>query len=252
MIMVEKMNEVLKTIDNLRSIHGNFSDKNVTENDLNAILKASVRAANAGNMQTYSIIVVNDKAVMKELCQYVGSVALIFCVDHTRIVNAAKHFEHPFTPKTISWFITGSTDAILAAQTAAIAARSLGIDSLFTSSIFRGDFDRIYKLINIPKIYCFPLISVILGYPKREPPFKKDRIFEPGVIHRGKYKEMTSEELKNMIDDYADPSKHLSIAKDLKKMLSFWGDGRDDENSKQLFSALVKSGYLDNENMETM
>ena len=65
------MNDVLETIDNLRSIHGNFSDKMVTENDLNIILKASVRAANAGNMQTYSIIVVNDKAVMKELCQYV-------------------------------------------------------------------------------------------------------------------------------------------------------------------------------------
>ncbi len=156
------MNETLKTIYSLKSIHGNFADRKISDEDLDTILHASGRAANAGNMQTYSIIVVDDKAVMKELCQYVGSVALVFCVDHNRIVEAAQYLQHPFSPKTAGWLITGSTDTILAAQTAAIAAKSLGIDSLFTSSLYRGDFTRVYWLLDIPEKYCFPLITLIL------------------------------------------------------------------------------------------
>ena len=41
------MNETLKTIHSLRTIHGNFSDQEVSSEDLNTILEACVRAANA-------------------------------------------------------------------------------------------------------------------------------------------------------------------------------------------------------------
>ena len=41
------MNETLKTLHSLRSIHGNFTEQEITEEDLQAILAASVRAANA-------------------------------------------------------------------------------------------------------------------------------------------------------------------------------------------------------------
>ncbi len=250
------MNETLKTIHGLRSIHGNFSHREISNEDLETILGASVRAANAGNMQTYSIIVVDDRAVMKELCQYVGSVALVFCIDHSRIVDAAQHLGHEFSPKTAGWFITGSTDAILAAQTAAIAAKSLGIDSLFTSSLYRGDFTRVYRLLDIPEKHCFPLITLVLGYPTRKPKHRKGRVSGTGIIHRGKHRRLTTDELEEMVRKYDDPDGHLALTlfgswQDrghehyLDRVFAWWGDGGDDESSRQLLAALMNTGFFE-------
>ena len=52
------MNETIKTIHSLRTIHGDFSDKKIPDSDFDAILDASVRAANASARQSYSIIVI--------------------------------------------------------------------------------------------------------------------------------------------------------------------------------------------------
>ena len=95
------MNETLKTIHSLRTIHGNFSDRQVSDEDLEMILNASVRAANAGNMQTYSIVVVKDREKMKQVCTYQGSCMLLYCVDHTRLKDCAELLGHEFYPDNI-------------------------------------------------------------------------------------------------------------------------------------------------------
>lgn len=202
------MNETLETIHSLRSIHGNFSSKEVTREDLETILNACLRAANASARQSYSVIVVEDRAVMKECLGYEGSKALIFCVDYNRIVNTAKHMNHTFQVEDIIAFITGSVDTTLAAQTAAIAAKSLGIDSLFTNSIHRGDITRVYKQFQLPEKHCFPLIALILGYPTKEPEDLKGRL-KKGVIHYNKYHNLTGQELDEIMQDYDNPQKHL-------------------------------------------
>ncbi len=84
-------NETLKTIRSLRTIHGNFLDKPLPEPVLQTILKASVRAANASNMQSYSIVVVKDRAKMKEVCTYQGSCMLLYCVDFSRLKASAEN-----------------------------------------------------------------------------------------------------------------------------------------------------------------
>ena len=59
-------------------------------------------------------------------------------------------------------FVTGSTDTILAAQTACIAAKSLGIDSLFTQrGLHRRDISQVFKTLNLPDKYCFPLVALV-------------------------------------------------------------------------------------------
>ena len=90
------MNETLKTIHNLRSIHGNFSSQEIKDEDMETILNACVRAANSSARQNYSVIVVKDKKLMRELCGYVASRVLILCVDYNRIINTAKHLNHSY------------------------------------------------------------------------------------------------------------------------------------------------------------
>ncbi len=251
------MNETLKTLKNIRTIHGNFTKQNISDEDLNTILQTTLRAPNAGNMQTYSIISIKDRDVMKELFAYKGSVALVFCADHNRQVAAAKQLGHNFKPNTIGWFITASTDAVLAAQTASITAQSLGIDTLFTTALYRGDFTRTKRILNLPDKYCFPIITLILGYPKSEPKYLKGRYSGKGLLHDGKYEKLNETEITEMIEQYDNLENRLGIPvlghweKNnkhlLDKIFSFWGNGGATESSKQLYDSLKLTGYLDAE-----
>lgn len=210
-------NETLRTIHSLRSTHGNFSDKEIADRDLRTILSAAVRAANSSGRQCYSIIVIEDKELMKQVTQYAASKALVFCVDYNRLKDTARYLGHNYDVGGMIWYITAATDTILAAQTAAIAARSLGIDSLFTNGIHRGDPSRVYRLLKLPEKHCFPQIALILGYATKQPDFLKGRLSGAGVVHFGEYRRLVGQELVDVVEQYDDPEKHLGLNQDWKE-----------------------------------
>ena len=250
------MNDTLKTIHDLRSVHGNFSSQEINDEDLNLILDACVRAANASARQSYSIIVVEDRNLMKKLSGFAGSKALVFCVDYNRIIDAAEHLGHQFSVDGVIPFVTGSTDTILAAQTAAIAAKSMGIDSLFTNGIHRGDMTRVYELLGLPEKYCFPLIMLVLGYPQEEPSYLKGRLSGLGVVHYGKYHRVAADELEVLVQQYDDPEKHLGLnstyntSKGFEHYLDWfytvWSSrGGKKEGKSQMYEILERIGFLE-------
>ena len=101
------MNETLQTIHALRTIHGDFSDKQVSDEDLATIVEASVRAANASARQSYSIVIVDDPETMDELCGYRASRLLLYCVDYNRICDLAEHLGYTFHAGEPISFVTG-------------------------------------------------------------------------------------------------------------------------------------------------
>ncbi|MHA2278699.1 MAG: nitroreductase family protein [Candidatus Kariarchaeaceae archaeon] len=204
------MNETIKTIHSLRSIR-RFSDKEILSSDLKTILDAAVCSANASARQSYSIIVIEERKVLDSTHFYGANKALVFCVDYNRIVDTAKHLNHPIESGNIIRFITGGTDTILAAQTASIAAKSLDIDSLFTNSLHRANLKEVYEMLNLPDEFCFPLITLCLGYPVTEPKVKKGRLQNSGIIHYHMYQRLTTEELNKIVDEYDDEKKHLGM-----------------------------------------
>jgi nitroreductase len=207
----QSANATLQTIGKLRTIHGDFSDKAVTDVDLQTVLDASVRAANASALQSYSIVVVRDPAKMKQLCGYQASCLLLYSVDFTRVVDTAAHLGYQYGVDNIDSFISGSTSTIVAAQTAVIAAKSLGIDSLLTNGIHRGDIERLWTLLELPANSCFPLIALLLGYPKTEPAYQKGRLTGAGIVHKEKYQRLTKPELQALVEQYDDKSRHLGL-----------------------------------------
>jgi nitroreductase len=249
------MNETLKTIHSLRTIHGNFTSQEIKDEDVKTILDACVRAGNASARQSYSIIVVKDRGLMGKLSGFVGSRTLIFCVDYNRIIDTAKHLNHSFSGDGVVPFVTGGIDTILAAQTAAIAAKSLGIDSMFTNGIHRGDMTRVYKLLDLPEKYCFPLIALVLGYPDQEPAHLKGRLSGTGVIHYDKYHKLTTEELDELVGQYDDPEKHLAVNDIWKKegfdhyldwFYKVWSArGGKPEGKSQMAEILEKNGFME-------
>lgn len=204
-------NETLKTLHKLRTIHGNFTDRAIPNEQIEQILQASVRAANSSNMQTYSIVVVKDREKMKQVCQYQGGCLLLYCVDYNRIKASAASLGHPYHPDSIVHLITACINTAFAAQTAVIAARSLGLDCLTTNGIHRGDMKRVWKLLDLPKKHCFPLIAVVIGYPAKEPDYLKGRLNNVGVVHRESYHKPTTKELEEITHQYDDKKTHLAL-----------------------------------------
>ena len=189
---------------------------------------------------------------MKQL-GYQGSKALIFCVDYNRIIDAANYLNQPSYTQGVISFITGSTDAMLAAQTAAIAAKSLGIDSMFTNCIHRVPLGDVYDMLNLPKENCFPLIELILGYPDQEPAYQKGRLSGKGIIHYGKYQRLTPQDLAEVVAEYDDKEKHLGLipnwdelgfAHYLDWFYEKWCGKPADEKLREFYQTLFAAGFL--------
>lgn len=204
-------NEAIRTIHNLRTIHGNFTNRDVPDESIELILQSSIRAANASNMQSYSIVVVKDREKMKQVCTYQGSCMLLYCVDFTRLKDSAASLGHAYHPDNIVNLITAGINTAFAAQTAVIAARSLGLDCLTTNGIHRGNMERVWTLLDLPKTHFFPLIAVVIGYPTQEPPYKMGRLDGAGVIHREKYHHATKQEIEQIIGACDDKARHLAL-----------------------------------------
>ena len=249
------VNETVNTINRLRSIHGNFTEKDIPEETIQTILQSSVRAANASNMQSYSIVVVKDRNTMNELCGYKGSCLLLYCVDFNRLKDCAGSLGHPYFPDSIVQFVTAGINTALAAQTAAIAARSLGVDSLFTNGIHRGDMERVWKLVDLPKEHCFPLIALVLGYPTEEPAHKVGRLTGAGVIHYGKYQRLSKADLDNLTRQYDDKTLQLGLNENweseghkhyLDWLFKSWlRSAKPTDRETQMFSLLKRSGFVE-------
>jgi nitroreductase len=207
-------NDTIKTIQGLRTIHGNFLNKPIPEPALETILQASLRTANASNNQSYSIIVVKDRKTMKDVCGYQGGCLLLYCADYNRLKASAESLGLSYDPGSMESFVTASTNTTLAAQTAVIAARSLGIDSLLTNGIHRGDMERLWKLLDLPQTHCFPLIALVLGYAAAEPAHRMGRLDGAGVVHNEKYHRLTKEEAEEITRKYDDKQLHLTLNDD--------------------------------------
>jgi nitroreductase len=248
-------NETLRTIHSLRSIHGDFSDRRVRDADVKTILEATVRAANASNTQSYSIVVSRDPEKIQKLTTYRAGCLFLYCADHTRLIDTAKHLGYEYYADNIETFIGSGTNTILAAQTAVIAAKSLGIDSLLTNGIHRGDMERIWTILDLPQKSCFPLIALLLGYPRSEPSYQRGRLKGSGVIHYERFHHLQKNELDEIVRQYDDKTLHLGTedwdTTGHKHYLDWFykewarGGSKPTTNEGQMFRRLKKSGYVD-------
>ena len=147
-------------------------------------------------------------------------------------------------------------NTMLAAQTAVIAAKSLGIDSLLTNGIHRGDMERVWKILDLPEKNCFPLIALVLGYPTEEPTHDKGRIEGAGVIHYDTYHHLTDEELDNIVEKYDDKEADIALINDWDKqghkhyldwLFRDWlgRSSKPTTEETQMFKLLKRSGFVE-------
>jgi nitroreductase len=211
------MPETYETIHRLHTTHGTFLKKPVSKSVLDNVIGAAVCAANASARQSYSIIALRFAERVKAVTGYSGAAALVFCVDFNRLVDLSEHVASPWRPEGTQAFITGSTDTILAAQTACIAAADIGLATLFTNSLHRRPLNEVFDDLQLPEHFCFPLITLVLGYPRKKNAKPRGRLSGAGVVHEDTYHRLDADELDTMVAQYDKPTSRLGNSQTWRK-----------------------------------
>lgn len=157
-----------------------------------AILKAAFRAPTSSNIQSYSVIVVRDREVLRKLAPVTGNqkhvaeapVFLAFCADLTRIAYALDQRGHSIADNNMETGLVSSIDAALVGMSASLAAESLGLQGVMIGAV-RNDASASAKILGLPdRVYC--VFGMCLGFPE-EAPEQKPRMDYAGMVHYDQY-----------------------------------------------------------------
>lgn len=174
------MNSVIRLLLNRKSVRA-YEDKEISAETRGEILAATLRAPTAGNMMLYSIVEVNDqraKDTLARTCDNQPFIArapwvLLFLADYQRwydyfIACGVEQLsgQTPMRKPEEGDLFLACCDALIAAQTAAIAAESLGVGSCYIGDIMEN-YEAHQKLLDLPQ-YVFPICLLCLGYPTQQ------------------------------------------------------------------------------------
>ncbi len=207
------MNPTLEVIENRRSIRI-YDRTPLSDAEKDAILHAAMRAPTAGAMMLYTIIQVTEQATKDKLavtCDNQPFIAtapflLLFLADYQRWVDLyaaagcdqrAAELGIPVRPPSEGDLVLALMDALIAAQTAVIAAESLGIGSCYIGDIVEN-WETHQALFDLPR-YVFPAALVCFGRPAKPPSNPLTPRFDPKfIVHQDRYRRFTPAELDEL------------------------------------------------------
>lgn len=188
------MNETIKQLWSRKSVRA-YADREITQEEKNAILDAAIQAPTAGNMTLYTILDITDQKIKDRLavtCDNQPFIAkaklvLIFCADYRRWYDIFCKYEDEVRKPAEGDLFLAQADTLIAAQNAVVAAESLGIGSCYIGDITEN-FEIHRELLNLPK-YVVPTAMLCFGYPteqQMERP-KPPRFSRESIVHENGY-----------------------------------------------------------------
>jgi FMN reductase (NADPH) len=153
-----------------------------------SIVAAAQRTSTSANLQTYSVVAVADeqkRAQLSELCCGQKQVAqapvfLAWCADLSRLDRICQIRGYEQVTAYVENFLVAAVDAVIAAQTAALAAESLGLGICYIGAI-RNDPRAVIDLLALPRL-VFPMTGMTLGWPAGQP-FLRPRLSLGAMLH---------------------------------------------------------------------
>ncbi|WP_423408996.1 nitroreductase family protein [Heyndrickxia sp. MSNUG] len=257
-MIVLELNDVIHGHRSIRE----YVDREISQDLLDQILEAGIRASSSGNMQTYSIIVTKDKELKKKLytahmeqSMVVDAPILItFCADFNRmrkwlaLNDAPVHFDNYMS------FMIGAIDATLAAQNCALAAENAGLGICYMGSTL-ANCDQIGELLNLPP-NVVPVVGYSLGYPA-ENPAPRDRLPMHGLVHYDQYRDYSDEDILEIYKDRNEKGwdrymavprlKEMTERLGLKNLAQIYTKAKYTKESHREFSQTVLK-YLERQN----
>lgn len=174
------MNPVIESLLGRRSVRA-YSDRPVTEEEKNLIVRCALRAPTAGNMMLYSIIEVADQEKKQQLvttCDNQPFIAkaplvLLFLADMQRwydyyrlsgVPQLCREQGFEFRQPEEADLMLACCDAVIAAQNAVMAAEAQGIGSCYIGDIMEN-YEVHREMFRLPDL-VFPITMLCFGHPK--------------------------------------------------------------------------------------
>lgn len=170
---------------------------------LRRLLEVSERTQTMGNMQLYSVVVTRSEEMKKRLAPahfnqpmvQTAPVVLTFCIDLRRFSKWCELRKAEPGYNNFEWFVTGSVDALLAAQTFCVAAEEKGLGICYLGTTTYNP-QMIIEALELPEL-VFPITTVTVGWPA-EMPAQVDRLPLEAIVHEETYHDYTPEDIDRL------------------------------------------------------
>jgi len=211
------MNSTIELMNKRTSLR-NYAQKEISEEVLDTILNAAMRAPTAGNMMLYSILVVKNEETRKKLsvtCDdqpFIAKapVSLIFVADMQRMYDyfSVSKVEEVCEARGLPYYkpskgnlMLAISDALIAAQNAVVAAEAIGLGTCYIGDIMEN-YETHKDLLELPE-YVFPIGMLTLGYAASEPTEPKRRFPKSAVVFNETYRRLEANEFEPLFESYA-------------------------------------------------
>lgn len=208
------MNEVLDLLRTRRSVRS-YENRPVGEDVRAAILAATMRAPTAGNMMLYSIIEIEDEGMKETLARTCDNqpfiaeapLLLLFLADYQRtydylcdsgVSDLCERDGVALRKPGVGELLLACSDALIAAQTAVVAAESLGVGSCYIGDILEN-YETHREMLALPE-FVLPISLVCFGYPANDHARRPGttRFDQEFIVFRDRYRRLTRPEFEKM------------------------------------------------------
>lgn len=194
---------------NRRSIR-KYSGREVSQELLDSILEAAMRAPTCGNMQLYSVIVTRSEEGKRALAPAhfnqpmvtEAPVVLTVCADYNRFTRWCELSDADPGYDNFLSFMSAMSDATIFAQQIVAIAESKGLGTCYLGTV-TYNADKISEILHLPDL-CVPVACITLGWPDEEG-VETERLPLRAVVHEERYRADSDDEIIELFkakDDY--------------------------------------------------
>lgn len=187
-------NQCLDNLLSHRSVRAYLPDP-LPPGTLEILVSAAQSASTSSNLQTWSVVSIEESARKETLSQLAGNQAhirqcplfLVWLADLARLSYLAQQRGQAADGLDyLEMFVMATVDAALAAQNAAIAAESMGLGIVYIGGM-RNQPEAVAATLKLPP-HLFAVFGLCVGYPDpAQMAAIKPRLPQSAVLHRETY-----------------------------------------------------------------
>ena len=175
-----------------RRVTRRYRDQDIPDPLLDTLLAAAQSAPTKSDLQQYSVVVMRDRARIKQIADWIGTmdwiatapVFLVWCGDMRRGQRLCELHDMPHANNNLDTFLNTAVDCTLAMGQFIAAADAAGLGTCPISYV-RSHIERVTPLLGLP-VGVYPVAGLTVGWPVFRRPVSM-RLPPAVVVHRERY-----------------------------------------------------------------
>ena len=250
------MNQIISELLGQRATVRKYRSKAIEKELLEQLFTLAAQSSNTGNMQTYSVVATTDQTIKEALAPahfrqpmvQQAPLVLTFCADFNRFSQWCLQRNAEPGYANFESFVSSAIDAIIFAQTFAVAAEAAGLGICYLGTT-TYNAQEIIEALQLPKLVV-PVTTLTVGYPEADV-IPTDRLPLESIVHYEKYSEFTADKIDAIYREKEEMELYRKfVAENAKETLAqVFTDVRYTRKNNEFFSekfinALKQQGFM--------